>query len=162
MSEVLIKSILDEKHVKTLKVMSIFYTILVFPLGIMMIIKGGSLGNQKIEVTQDNIKLTYKKSSKKSAVIPIEKISGAEYFEKYNGINIYTASEQIRFENILNAKEIVDVINDLIDKRKTNSATTVVNTSDNADQLVKYKQLLESGVISQEEFDAKKKQLLGL
>ena len=31
-----------------------------------------------------------------------------------------------------------------------------------ADELVKYKELLDSGVISQEEFDAKKKQLLGL
>ena len=32
----------------------------------------------------------------------------------------------------------------------------------NADELKKYKELLNSGVISQEEFDAKKKQLLGL
>ena len=31
-----------------------------------------------------------------------------------------------------------------------------------ADELKKYKELLEIGVISQEEFDAKKKQLLGL
>ena len=32
----------------------------------------------------------------------------------------------------------------------------------NADELKKYKELLDSGVISQEEFDAKKKQLLGM
>ena len=32
----------------------------------------------------------------------------------------------------------------------------------NADELKKYKELLDSGVISQEEFDTKKKQLLGL
>ena len=32
----------------------------------------------------------------------------------------------------------------------------------NADELKKYKDLLDSGVISQAEFDAKKKQLLGL
>ena len=31
-----------------------------------------------------------------------------------------------------------------------------------ADELKKYKELLDSGVISQEEFEAKKKQLLGL
>ena len=31
-----------------------------------------------------------------------------------------------------------------------------------ADELKKYKELLDSGVITQEEFDAKKKQLLGL
>ncbi len=34
--------------------------------------------------------------------------------------------------------------------------------SSNADELKKYKGLLDSGAISQEEFDAKKKQLLGL
>lgn len=32
----------------------------------------------------------------------------------------------------------------------------------NADEIAKYKQLLDMGAISQEEFDAKKKQLLGL
>lgn len=31
-----------------------------------------------------------------------------------------------------------------------------------ADELKKFKELLDSGVITQEEFDAKKKQLLGL
>ena len=31
-----------------------------------------------------------------------------------------------------------------------------------ADELIKYKELLDDGIISQEEFDAKKKQLLGL
>ena len=36
------------------------------------------------------------------------------------------------------------------------------NTADDTQELIKFKQLLDSGVISQEEFDAKKKQLLGL
>ncbi len=38
----------------------------------------------------------------------------------------------------------------------------VVNSGSTADELKKYKDLLDSGVITQEEFDAKKKQLLGL
>ena len=36
------------------------------------------------------------------------------------------------------------------------------NTTSDADELKKYKDLLDSGAITQEEFDAKKKQLLGL
>ncbi len=36
------------------------------------------------------------------------------------------------------------------------------NTASNADEIRKYKQLLDDGIISQEEFDAKKKQLLNL
>ena len=42
------------------------------------------------------------------------------------------------------------------------SATTVSIPSTNADELKKYKDLLDSGAITQEEFDAKKKQLLEL
>ena len=46
-----------------------------------------------------------------------------------------------------------------------NDAPVVISTShnmSNADELKKFKDLLDSGVISQEEFDAKKKQLLEL
>ena len=42
------------------------------------------------------------------------------------------------------------------------SATTIIQAASSADELKKYKELLDSGVITQEEFDAKKKQLLGL
>jgi vacuolar-type H+-ATPase subunit I/STV1 len=41
------------------------------------------------------------------------------------------------------------------------TVTQVVNTSD-ADELKKFKDLLDSGVISQDEFESKKQQLLGL
>ena len=40
--------------------------------------------------------------------------------------------------------------------------TAPKNNADNTQELIKFKQLLDTGVISQEEFDAKKKQLLGL
>ena len=56
-----------------------------------------------------------------------------------------------------------DVINRQIAEVKNNKGSvTVVNNNSNADELKKYKDLLDSGIISQEEFDAKKKQLLGL
>lgn len=42
------------------------------------------------------------------------------------------------------------------------SEKTVVQEVSPADELKKFKELLDMGVISQEEFDAKKKQLLGL
>ncbi len=49
---------------------------------------------------------------------------------------------------------------------KQNTATTIINETQveisNADELKKYKDLLDSGVITQEEFDSKKEQLLGL
>lgn len=45
------------------------------------------------------------------------------------------------------------------EKRKKSSASEMFSS---ADELKKYKELLDNGVISQEEFNAKKKQLLGL
>jgi predicted Zn-dependent peptidase len=43
---------------------------------------------------------------------------------------------------------------------ETASVSTPI--TDSADQIAKYKDLLDKGIITQEEFDAKKKQLLGL
>ena len=42
------------------------------------------------------------------------------------------------------------------------NAQVMKNTATSADALLKYKELLNSGLITQEEFDAKKKQLLNL
>ena len=44
----------------------------------------------------------------------------------------------------------------------TLSEKNITTSPSNADELKKYKELLGAGVITQEEFDAKKKQLLGL
>ena len=46
-------------------------------------------------------------------------------------------------------------------KPPVNTVSTTIATS-GADEIKKYKELLDSGIITQEEFDAKKKQLLGL
>ena len=43
-----------------------------------------------------------------------------------------------------------------------NVINNIQQTATNADELKKYKDLLDSGAITQEEFDAKKKELLGL
>lgn len=47
-------------------------------------------------------------------------------------------------------------------RNKNNTSSTVIQSSSSADELKKYKDLLDSGVITQEEFDAKKKVFLGL
>lgn len=47
-------------------------------------------------------------------------------------------------------------------KASAPSAAVVVNNTSAADEIKKFKELLDCGIISQEEFDAKKKQLLGL
>ena len=79
---------------------------------------------------------------------------------KGNSFQINTSSAKLNFDFIPSGKEIVDVINNFIQKRMNNGNITVAVS--NADELKKYKELFDAGVITQEEFDAKKKQLLGL
>ena len=45
---------------------------------------------------------------------------------------------------------------------KVESPTNIIQPSSDADELMKYAQLKEQGIITQEEFDSKKKQILGL
>jgi hypothetical protein len=82
------------------------------------------------------------------------------------GLSVSTASGKVSFWAISNRDAIYKVISDLIIDRQ--NKTTVPNSvpqsvnADYTEELKKIKQLLEMGVITQEEFDAKKKQLLGL
>lgn len=64
------------------------------------------------------------------------------------------------------AKEIYEFIEqrrkEIKAENKAASATTVIQEKSAAEQIKEFKELLDMGIISQEEFDAKKKQLLGL
>ena len=55
-------------------------------------------------------------------------------------------------------QEVAEYVKQRVDQIK-NSTGTVFSS---ADELKKFKELLDSGIISQEEFEAKKKQLLNL
>lgn len=98
--------------------------------------------------------------------LPVDSVSATATIGLFKGVSVSTSSGKISFLAIKNANEIYDVINNLLvdrQKEKTqNTGTTIVQNSDEADKLKKYKDLLDSGVITQEEFDAKKKQLLDL
>jgi len=47
-------------------------------------------------------------------------------------------------------------------KKSQTTETVTVNKIGNADELLKYKELLDAGIITQQEFDEKKRQLLGI
>ena len=66
---------------------------------------------------------------------------------------------KFKITNLKNAEELKSVI---VERKKILRDKPDNANAGNADELKKYKDLLDSGVISQEEFDAKKKQLLGL
>lgn len=99
--------------------------------------------------------------------LPVDSVSATSTISLFKGVSVSTSSGKISFLAIKNANEVYEIINNLLvnrqkEKNQNIGTTTVVQNSDEADKLKKYKDLLDSGVITQEEFDAKKKQLLGL
>ena len=96
--------------------------------------------------------------------LPNDSISATATITTWKGVSVSTASGRISFLVMKNAEEIYKTINELLIKRQSKPTTTIKQEipQSSADELKKYKDLLDSGVISQEEFDAKKKQLLGL
>ena len=162
MEKILIEAKVNPKHVKMFKIFAIVYIIL-FPVAIVFWMISNGLKNQKLIVTENNIRGTYGKLLKRNIDLPIDSINSIAVVKKSGIICISTSSLTIRFESIINAEEISDVINDLIRNRQKNQGTTtIIQSSSVADELSKYKALLDQGVLSQEEFDAKKRQLLNL
>ena len=59
-------------------------------------------------------------------------------------------------------KKIKAFVEEAKEKASTNQGQTIIQQASSADELKKFKELLDMGIITQEEFDAKKKELLGL
>jgi len=82
------------------------------------------------------------------------------------GVSVSTSSGRITFLFLKKKDEIASKIRELlIERQNKNIVSTTSKLEDHksdAEEIKKYKELLDSGIISQEEFDAKKKQLLGL
>ena len=98
--------------------------------------------------------------------LPIDSVS-AVGIGIFKSITVSTSSGRIGFSAIKNRNEIHEVVSQLLVDRQKQTTTPAPSTApassvSNADELKKYKELLDSGIITQEEFDAKKKQLLGL
>ena len=165
MENILIEAKVNKKYVKFFRIFSILYFVFVitFPVGIMFLLMASGIKNQTLTVREDNVRGTYGKIFKRNIDLPLDSINSVEYVKKSGIVNISTSSQKIHFECLLNAEEISNVINELIRSRQMNrGAAAVINNLSTADELAKFKKLLDDKIITQEEFDAKKKQLLGL
>ncbi len=81
-----------------------------------------------------------------------------------NRITVTTASGSIRFFFIKNREELYRVLCDLLLQRQeqTTCCDLFNETQSKADELKKYKELLDIGAINEQEYEIKKKQLLEL
>lgn len=96
-------------------------------------------------------------SPKKSKQLVFEDINNIDFGK--NTLKLSGVGVKFKITNLTNAESIKSV---MIEKKQTSQAKSGGSYISNADELKKYKDLLDSGVISQNEFDAKKKQILGL
>lgn len=115
---------------------------------------------KKMQITITDKRVCGKTFFGRSVDLPIDSISavGSSWF---NGIAVSTSSGKVSFLFIENSEEIRELLCQLLIDRQGKPQSVIPDKS-NADELKKYKELFDSGIITQEEFDAKKKQLLGL
>ena len=120
----------------------------------------------KCDITVTNKRVYGKAAFGKRVDLPFDMISSVGT-SAFKGISVATSSGRITFYLCKNRDEVFNTVSKLLLERQNQqkSKETVVKQEipqSSADELKKYKELLDSGIITQEEFDAKKKQLLGL
>ena len=103
----------------------------------------------------------YGKIPGKRVDLPIDSISSVST-SWMKGICIGTSSGRINFKCVKNQEEVHSVISELLIKRNQEMTNSDIQSVNFDDELKRLKTLFDEGIITQEEFDAKKKQLLGL
>lgn len=131
--------------------------------GIGSLITGNVADGEKTIYYTDCIGVQFKESHKLIGYLQLETASSSMNNRKDNFFNenSFTFEEtQISNEKM---REIAEFIKEKIAATKQNKNAPVVTASvSSADELRKFKSLLDDGIITQEEFDKKKKELLGL
>lgn len=94
--------------------------------------------------------------------LPLDSISAISKMNFLKGVSVSTSSGRIKFLVLKNSNEIYDMLSQLLLERQSNKTTnTPQNDSfDIPELLLKYKKLLDEGIITQEEYDNKKRDLL--
>ena len=114
-------------------------------------IVGGTTGKKKTKNTCTELKIKITLNSITSPTEYIDFVSGGAEFKR-DGV-IYKMT-------IKNAQECLSLLQVMCNSRNLSSPTPQPVSA--ADEIKKFKELLDIGAITQEEFDQKKKQLLGL
>ena len=144
-------------------------------LGVVFAFITWKISSYKLTVTDTRI--FGKTSFGRRVDLPIDSIS-AIGTSAFKGIAVATSSGKIKFGFIKNRDEIHKVISNLLIERQKSSKNETTKTGyqpasaspinkpaasvSGTEEIKKYKELLDSGIITDGEFDAKKKQLLGL
>lgn len=119
------------------------------------------VASSKISLTVTNKRIYGTAIFAKRIDLPLDMVSAVST-SFFKGIGVSTSSGVIKFWCIKNNLDIHQEISKLLLGRQDNKGIKETRSSSNADELKKYRRLLDDGTITQDEFDAKKKQLLDL
>lgn len=94
--------------------------------------------------------------------IPVNKVSSIRNFN--DGIEIYSRGKcySVLTKDMKLIEDIMELMNTAYTEQESAATESKEKKADPADEIMKYKKLLDAGAITQEEYDVKKKQLLGL
>jgi len=133
-----------------------------FFIGIVLFVIAGIMFlSMKFELIIADGKVVGKTLFGKRVDLPISQISVAGT-GIFNRVSIATSSGYINFYGVINQSEVFSTISELLLKRQEETKTSHKAPESVSDELKKLKDLLDSDIITKEEFEAKKKQLLGL
>lgn len=131
-------------------------------VGVVSLITGNVSDGEKTIYYNDVIAVQFKRSNLQLGYLQLETASSTMNNKASNFFNENTFT----FDGNLDFKmeEVQKYIKQKVDeaKKQKNAPVVVTGAVSSADELKKFKELLDMGIITQEEFDAKKKQLLGL
>ena len=128
--------------------------------GICLILFGMTYGTVLI-VTEDGV--SGRAIFGKQVNIPMDSLSAVGKLSLWGGVAVCSSGGTVRFLLLKNANEIFEEVERLLRKRNHKEITADNKSSGSSiDDLKKYKDLFDSGIITAEEFEVKKKQILGL
>ena len=133
--------------------------------GILILILLAIYARCELKITESNV--IGKTIFGKEVVLPLHMVSAYSTRNLFSVIAVSTSSGITKFSFIGNYREIGNVLSKKISERQNNTTRVSVSNmpmhqSNSMDDLKKLKELFDAGIITQEEFDAKKKQLLNL
>lgn len=120
------------------------------------------LATRKCELTITEKNVRGKTLWGKEVILPLYMVSAYSTRKFLSTITVSTSSGITKFTSIKNCAEIGKILSEKINERQDSTIASATSQNNSMDDIAKLKALLDQGIVTQEEFDAKKKQILGL
>lgn len=121
-----------------------------------------------VAITDKRILFSHHEGIKESTLVfELESIDSINFSEGLGSgqIEVHTLTKTLEIpvtSKNRTFKEIQETIERAVEKKKNSTNEYKATSVSEADAILKFKQLLDDGILTQEEFEAKKKQLLGV